>query len=129
MVIHFVHTKAGCTSGQCAVVIGVLVEEGEPTARTSAVLNILFQRFPPPASTGGPPVELEGLLPEGYQNAGYDTYAGSLTTPPCSENITFYILKTPIKFSTAELQEFVRRYPSPNARDIQELNGRPVNNC
>jgi carbonic anhydrase len=71
---------------------------------------------------------LEGLLPDDYQHAGYYTYTGSLTTPPCTEGIEFYILKTPIKFSAAELEEFARRYPSPNARDIQELNGRPVRN-
>jgi carbonic anhydrase len=128
MVIHFVHKKAGCTTGQCAVVIGVLVEEGEPTARTSAVLKVLFQRFPPPASTGGPPIELQGLLPDDYYRAAYYTYTGSLTTPPCTEGIEFYILKTPVKFSAAELEEFARRYPSPNARDIQDLNGRPVKN-
>ncbi len=126
MVIHFVHKKAGCTSGQCAVVIGVLVEEGQPAEKTSAALKILFQRFPPPASTAGPPVELEGLLPDDYQNAGYYNYPGSLTTPPCSEKITFYILKTPVKFSAAEVEEFARRYPSPNARDIQDLNRRTV---
>ena len=128
MVIHFVHKKAGCTTGQCAVVIGILVEEGQPAAKTSEALKVLFQRFPPPASTAGPPVELEGLLPGDYHNSGYYTYLGSLTTPPCSENITFYILKTPVKFSAAELAEFARRYPSPNARDIQELNRRPVRN-
>jgi carbonic anhydrase len=128
MVIHFVHKKAGCTTGQCAVVIGVLVEEGQPAEKTSAALKVLFQRFPPPASTGGPPIELQGLLPDDYQSAGYYTYIGSLTTPPCSENITFYILKTPVKFSAAELKEFARRYPSPNARDIQDLNSRPVRN-
>ncbi len=128
MVIHFVHKKAGCVTGTCAVVIGVLVDEGQPAAKTSETLKVLFQRFPPPESTGGPPIKLEGLLPDDYQNAGYYTYTGSLTTPPCTEGIEFYILKTPVKFSAAELEEFARRYPSPNARDIQELNGRPVRN-
>jgi len=71
---------------------------------------------------------LEGLLPDDYQYAGYYTYTGSLTTPPCTEGIEFYILKTPVKFSSTELEEFARRYPSPNARDIQELNGRTVKN-
>jgi len=128
MVMHFVHKRAGCVRGTCAVVIGVLVEEGQPSDKTSEALKILFQRFPPPESTGGPPIELEGLLPGDYHNAGYYTYTGSLTTPPCTEGIEFYILKTPVKFSAPELEEFARRYPSPNARDIQELNGRTVRN-
>ena len=67
-------------------------------------------------------------MPDDYQHAGYYSYIGSLTTPPCTEGIEFYILKTPIKFSAAELEEFARRYPSPNARDIQELKRRPVGN-
>jgi carbonic anhydrase len=128
MVIHLVHKKAGCVTGQCAVVISVLVEEGQPTAKTSAVLKVLFARFPPPAADGGTPVEIDGLLPADHQNAGYYTFPGSLTTPPCTEGITFFVLKTPIKFSAAEIEEFARRYPLPNARDIQELNGRTVEN-
>ena len=128
MVIHLVHKKAGCTTGQCAVVISVLVEAGLPTAKTSAVLKVLFARFPPPAADGGTPIEIDGLLPADHQNAGYYTYPGSLTTPPCTEGITFFVLKTPIKFSAAEIEEFAKRYPMPNARDIQELNGRTVGN-
>jgi carbonic anhydrase len=128
MVIHLVHKKAGCVTGQCAVVISILVEEGQPTAKTSAVLKVLFARFPPPAADGGTPIEIDGLLPADLQNAGYYTFPGSLTTPPCTEGITFFVLKTPIKFSAAELAEYAGRYPLPNARDIQELNGRTVDN-
>jgi carbonic anhydrase len=130
MVIHLVHVKDDCPIGRpnCVVVITVLVEEGAPTAQTSELLDLLFQRFPPPAESNATPAKLEGLLPEDYKNAGYYHYPGSLTTPPCTENITFYVLKTPVKFSADQIREFATRYPSPNARDIQDLNGRPIEN-
>jgi len=130
MVIHFVHVKDNCTVGDpgCVVAIAVLVEEGQPRADTTALLNLLFQRIPPPAVTDGTPARLDGLLPTGHQNAGYYRYPGSLTTPPCTENLTFFLLKTPIMFSAAQITEFSRRYPMPNARDIQELNNRPIEN-
>jgi carbonic anhydrase len=130
MVIHLVHLRDNCTVGEpnCVVVIAVLVEEGQPGANTTELLNLLFQRIPPPAITNGTPAKLEGLLPDGYQDAGYYRFPGSLTTPPCTENLTFFLLKTPIKFSAEQITEFARRYPMPNARDIQELNGRPIEN-
>ncbi len=130
MVIHLVHVKENCPVGNpnCVVAIAILVEEGQPRSDTSELLNILFARIPPPAVTNGTPAKLQGLLPDGYQDAGYYRYPGSLTTPPCTENLTFFLLKTPIKFSAEQITEFARRYPMPNARDIQELNGRPIEN-
>ncbi|HWZ44130.1 MAG TPA: carbonic anhydrase family protein [Candidatus Saccharimonadales bacterium] len=128
MVIHLVHSRDACLYGQpdCVVVIAVLVEEGIPTRATSALLTTLFQHFPPPALENGVSSRLDGLLPTGYENAGYYRYPGSLTTPPCTENITFFMLKTPVRFSAKQINEFAKRYPSPNARDIQDLNGRPI---
>jgi carbonic anhydrase len=89
MTIHFVHKKAGCVSGTCAVVIGVLVEEGQPAAKT-----LRRSRFVPALSSAGvnrrTSIELEALLPGRLpQHAGYYTYIGSLTTPPCTEGINF----------------------------------------
>jgi carbonic anhydrase len=128
MVIHLVHQKANCPMGQpnCAVALGVLVEEGEPTQETSNLLKILFQHFPPPLVQGGPSIQVKDLLPSDYENAGYYNFPGSLTTPPCTENVTFFILKTPVKFSAEQIRQFARRYPLPNARDIQDFNNRPI---
>jgi carbonic anhydrase len=91
-------------------------------------LNILFSHFPPPAGRQNVQISLEGLLPLNYVNAGYWSYSGSLTTPPCTDNITFYVLKPTLVFSAAQIAEFERRYPTPNARDIQPLDDRPVVN-
>jgi carbonic anhydrase len=62
------------------------------------------------------------LLPE---NKGYYTFAGSLTTPPCSEEVTWIVLKTPVQVSADEIARFGRIYPM-NARPIQPLNARDI---
>jgi carbonic anhydrase len=59
------------------------------------------------------------------RNKGYYLYAGSLTTPPCSEDVTWYVLKTPVQVSADEVAKFARYYPM-NARPIQPLNDRDI---
>ena len=62
------------------------------------------------------------LLP---RNRAYYTFAGSLTTPPCSEGVTWFVLKNPTSISADEIARFARSYPM-NARPVQPLNGREV---
>ena len=62
------------------------------------------------------------LLPD---NKGYYLYAGSLTTPPCSEDVTWFVLKTPVQVSPDQLARFARFYPM-NARPVQPLNDRDI---
>ncbi len=71
----------------------------------------------------------EGSLHENYNNNDvldrYYTYSGSLTTPPCSEVVTWYVLKKPLKASRYQLRKF-KEIMHANYRPIQDLNGRPV---
>lgn len=48
----------------------------------------------------------------------YYHYLGSLTTPPLSENVEWYILPAPLTLSQAQLDRFHEIYPRNN-RDIQ----------
>ncbi len=136
MVLHLVHLKdqPGCALGNpgCIAVITVLIKQGKPEDNTSALLDILFNHFPPPTGNQNVQISLEGLIPAEYNgaeaNKGYWRYDGSLTTPPCTENVSFYVLKAMLTFSPEQLAEFERRYPMPNARDIQPLNGREILN-
>lgn len=50
---------------------------------------------------------------------------GSLTTPPCNEEVSWQVLKQPVELSKAQLQAFRRLYPM-NARPVQPLNGRTL---
>jgi carbonic anhydrase len=67
-------------------------------------------------------IDVAGLLPV---DRGYYTYSGSLTTPPCSENVTWFVLKRPITVSAAEIQRFSKLYRH-DTRPTQALYGRIV---
>jgi carbonic anhydrase len=51
------------------------------------------------------------------------TYEGSLTTPPCSENMRYYILREPINVSREQILQFPFKISS---RPVQPQNGRPI---
>jgi carbonic anhydrase len=57
--------------------------------------------------------------------SAYYTYAGSLTTPPCSENVTWVVLKEPAEMSAAQLNAFDRILGN-DFRPLQDRNGRVV---
>jgi carbonic anhydrase len=63
-----------------------------------------------------------GLLPK---SRAYYTFPGSLTTPPCSEGVTWFVLTAPVDLSAAQVARFDKIY-SNNARPTQPLNGRVV---
>jgi len=56
---------------------------------------------------------------------GYYTFSGSLTTPPCSENVTWFVLKRPVTVTKKEIKQFAKLYRH-DARPTQPLNDRVV---
>lgn len=117
MVAHFVHQAA---DGRLAVV-AVLFKEGEKNQALASVFNAM-------PTKAGDKVELganfapQTVLP---QQQGYYAFAGSLTTPPCSEGVQWRVLKQPVELSHEQLALFQHLY-AKNARPIQALNGREV---
>jgi carbonic anhydrase len=73
-------------------------------------------------SVSGVQVDVTNLLPS---DRGYYTFAGSLTTPPCSEGVTWFVLKQQTSISANEIATFAKLYPK-NARPIQPLNSRKL---
>lgn len=67
-------------------------------------------------------IDVNQLLPA---NKGYFTYMGSLSTPPCTENVLRYVMKTPIYVSEEQVKNFDRIYPM-NARPLQPKGDRLV---
>lgn len=57
--------------------------------------------------------------------ASYYTYPGSLTTPPCSEIVTWIVLKDQATMSRDQFQSF-RQILGNDFRPLQDLNGRVV---
>jgi carbonic anhydrase len=118
MVAHLVHKDA---SGKLAVV-AVLLQSGAANPMVAA----LWKNLPSPkdgeVDVKGVQIDPTALLP---RERGYYTFEGSLTTPPCSEGVTWFVLKSPSALSSEEIARFGRAYPM-NARPVQPLNGRIV---
>ena len=68
-------------------------------------------------------VNINGLLPE--QDAYY-RFNGSLTTPPCSEGVRWYVMKQPMTISQAQLTAISEELHQHNNRPVQPLNARII---
>lgn len=116
--VHFVHRAA---DGRLAVV-GVLIEEGEANPAYAPVWDNL------PAARGVEVhlehvmVDVDALLPADH--ASY-RYVGSLTTPPCSEGVSWIVMRTPVTLSSMQLR-MLRAVLAGNSRPVQPINGRQV---
>jgi carbonic anhydrase len=62
------------------------------------------------------------LLPNDHS---YFSYLGSLTEPPCSEGVEWFVFAKPLEVDRSYVQRFLSAV-GPNARPIQPLNGRSV---
>ena len=118
MVAHLVHKSA---DGKLAVV-AVLLAEGSANDFVERLWKHLPQGQGKEITVPGDSVDVSTLLPAAR---GYFTYSGSLTTPPCSEGVTWFVLKSPVQISQSEIAAFAKKYPH-NARPIQPLHGRVI---
>lgn len=118
MVAHLVHADA---EGNLAV-IAVLLKKGESNALIDTVWKNIPTQKEKAADVPGVTVNIADLLPTDH---AYYTFAGSLTTPPCSEGVTWYVLKSAVGVSEAQVVAFAKIYPM-NARPIQPTNGREI---
>ncbi len=67
-------------------------------------------------------VDFDSLLPN--ERRGY-RYAGSLTTPPCNEPVSWLIVEQPVFVSPDRIDRFTERFP-PSQRPLQPDQNRPV---
>jgi carbonic anhydrase len=117
MVIHLVHKGRG---GKLAVV-AVLLERG----KGNDVIQTVWNNIPlEKGELASPGIELDPfeLLPNRRE---YYTYMGSLTAPPCTENVLWLVMKQPMTASPAQMALFSRLYPL-NARPLQASEGRMI---
>ena len=118
MVAHLVHKDK---DGKLAVVAVLLAKGG-----ANPLIQTLWDNLPKQKESEtvveAVKINVADLLPK---NKAYYTFAGSLTTPPCSEGVTWFVLKHSTPISAAEIARFAKSYPM-NARPVQPLNGREV---
>jgi carbonic anhydrase len=123
---HFVNTSA---SG-AVTVLSVFLQLGKYNRALQPILDAVSSDLPSAgtATTPSTPIRFTGLLPSSMQGWFYE---GSLTSPPLSQPINWFVFATPITLSFRQLQQYEQVAKAsgflPNARPIQPLNGRQVN--
>ncbi|MCK1993941.1 carbonic anhydrase family protein [Peribacillus muralis] len=113
--VHFVNKAQ---DGRLAV-IGVFFKEGAENQGFKKVIDSIKKGD---KNTSVGEINIATMLPA---NKSYYHYLGSLTTPPLSENVEWYVMKNPVDVSKAQIETF-QSYYNGNNRDIQPLNKRLI---
>ncbi|RWA97237.1 MAG: carbonic anhydrase [Mesorhizobium sp.] len=115
MEAHFVHKDA---DSDTVGVLGVFLTPGA----TNASFASLAAAFP---ATSGEETAVDEVDPNEFLPASlaYWTYEGSLTTPPCTENVEWMVAMEPVDVDPADMERFTSLYPL-NARPIRSPNRR-----
>ncbi len=117
MSIHFVHAHPD----EGPLIIALFLTPGKSNPELAKIWRELTlekdQRSATPVS-----VSLPDIVPE---TTAYYHYQGSLTTPPCTEGVSWLVLAEPQTISEQQRDQWQRRFVD-NARYRQPLNGRVV---
>ncbi len=114
--VHFVHKH----SDTDLAVVGIMYDKGE----ANELFSRFLQHFPKDKGeyNSDEVLALSKILPK---NKSDDHYSGSLTTPPCSEVVSWFMLQKPLKASQEQIDKF-SKILDKNFRPVQKTNGRKV---
>ncbi len=116
--IHLVHA----IDNKIAV-IGLLLNEGNENPALAKFIDQIPAHDGDKANVEGMEFNPAELLP---QDKGYFTYPGSLTTPPCTESVHWFVMKQILEASTEQINTLKNAMPPNNARPVQAINGRLI---
>lgn len=116
--VHLVHLNAA----KNIAVIGILFEEGAE----NVLLKNIYEKIPDETNetiSESLMIDVNSLLPK---EKSYYHYSGSLTTPPCTEGVKWYVMKNTITASKEQIEKISKFMPANNYRPVQPLNGRKI---
>ena len=119
MDVQLTHRSA---DGKLAMVV---VRLNEDAGNPNAVLATLWAHLPKTAGETQKVTDMVsagGLLPA---DRGYWTYTGSLTTPPCTEGVRWFVLEQELSLSRDQLRAFGAMFKI-NSRPLQDAHGRRI---
>jgi carbonic anhydrase len=119
MSVQFLHKSA---DGQFAILAVRLAENQDAP---NAVLATLFSGLPRKSGETAKIADLinpGGLLPT---DRGYWAYTGSLTTPPCTEGVLWFVFQQPVTLSRTQLRNYTSLFRM-NTRPLQDAHGREI---
>jgi len=119
MDVHIIHKSA---DGKLAIIAVRLVED---LSNPNALLATLWPYLP--TSPGASEKVTDMVSPAGLLPAdrGYWTYEGSLTTPPCTEGVRWFVYEQALPLSRGQLRAFAALF-KVNTRPIQDPHGRRI---
>lgn len=115
---HLVHLSAD----EQIAVVGVWFEEGAE----NELLKKIYGKLPEEANESvneSLTIDIKNILPA---KQTYYHYSGSLTTPPCTEGVNWYVMKNPNTASKEQIEQIAKFMPKNNYRPVQALNERKV---
>ncbi len=118
MEVHLVHKSA---DGNLAVV-GVLFERGKENPVLEKVLDNVSRNLNEIKLVQGVAINAADLLPDDHK---VFHYSGSLTTPPCSENVNWFMMTSPMEVSDKQVTQF-ENLIGKNARPLQPMHWRSM---
>lgn len=117
--IHFVHQG----SGGKTLVIGVLATIGNENSELQKIVSHLPKIKEQEQLVNDQTINPIRLMPN---KRNYYSFAGSLTTPPCTEGLQWVVFEEPITVSPAQVATLKKAADGPNARPVQGLNNRVI---
>ena len=117
--VHFVHVNE---EGELAVVAAFIRKGTSHQDAYQILIDNMQKELGDSAPVGNSNLDVFSLLP---QNKQFVSYEGSLTTPPCTEGVAWYVLDTPVELSQEQIDN-LQTVIGENARPVQNLNDRMV---
>jgi carbonic anhydrase len=116
MEMHLVHLS----KDKKLAVIAVFIEEGQHNETFDTIWTNLPKKTGQEVHLENVQIDIDHLLPENH--ATY-RFSGSLTTPPCSEDVRWFVYAEPIELSQDQIKVFQETFQGNN-RPTQPLNDR-----
>jgi carbonic anhydrase len=103
-------------------IVGIFALPGRPNRSMQVISDFLPSTKGEERRGDGVWINAADFLP---RRKSYYHYEGSLTTPPCTEGVQWYVLKNPVEVSAAQIARTRALYPY-NARPVQTGGQGPV---
>lgn len=116
---HFIHAS----KDEKLAVVALLLEDGKENPVIKKIWNKMPSETGETVKYGLPSKVINNFLPK---DKSYYRFSGSLTTPPCSENVRWLVLKNYSTISKSQVEEFLQTIHYKNNRPIQHVNARKV---
>lgn len=132
--MHIVHRQQGTQGTQSLAVIAILLQEEliteyRETLELDFLTNLGFGDVLPNVGSELPvmkTVDILAAFPRVLEG-GFYHYYGSLTAPPCTETVHWYVMQTPAVVTHDMIESFKKIFHDPaNNRPVMPLNGREI---